>query len=44
MNQSTEKAIVSIYQSFEKRKALKKVKLSVLLGYKNVKWYEFWKL
>jgi hypothetical protein len=44
MTTSDLNAVISIYREFEKRKALKKVKLSVLLGYKNKKWFEFWKI
>jgi hypothetical protein len=46
---SNDEHIVAIYIAFEKRKALKKVKLDQLFGAhpqqpKNKHWYQFWKL
>jgi hypothetical protein len=44
MTPSEFKAIKEIYDSFEKRKAAKRVNLSVLLYGTTKKWYQFWKI
>jgi hypothetical protein len=41
MTPSDLKAILEIYEEFEKRKAAKKISFAVLFSDK--KWYQFWK-
>lgn len=44
--QTDEDVIIALYTEYERRKALKRVKLRVLFNdnMKKRKWYEFWKL
>jgi hypothetical protein len=45
MKKSDDEIIVDIYIDYEKRKALKRVKLKILFPLENrkKKWYQFWK-
>jgi hypothetical protein len=47
MNQADHKAILKIYESYERRKAMKRVNFSILFNGDNTrakKWYQFWKI
>jgi hypothetical protein len=44
MKKTNDEIIIAIYQAFEHRKALKRVKLQVLFNTEIKKWYQFWKI